>query len=924
MNKSSLTVDLNRHGSYESHRLAVIGGGPGAISFCMQLFAKLKHVVPNNTKCSFLKVLIFEKTSKVGPGLAYSGSENAQIINHPKDNMEPVAHANGQFTKWLGENHEGDYPPRHLYGKYMEHLAGELQLEADNHPYISLTYVLDTCITNIVPNKSKFSIHSETQMWEVETVVLSTGHLPTDSYREFIGQPGYAADEYANKLNYATLKGDEDIGIIGSRLTALDIALKLQASGHRGRLIMASRNGVLPAVFSPLDVRLQNNLKTECRVKYLGTRDSVVAKPVLVDLVHQFMSEVSKLQGCECSIEEAEDYFRSVKPLDWLNDQIKSAELGAKPWQLVLFSLNPLLAKLWSGLSLEDKADFFSRFYSMLMTYYAAMPLQSAYKLRDMVKSGQLLVMRNVQPVKYQNGLYSLRNGEGLHFQIKYLFNAMGPGYSAANVPLYAALIAGGLVTPHPFGGINVDENTLQVVNKAGDVVEGMFAIGELTKGTFLITTVLSKIAEQANKMPSLADVIVSLTQDGWIVNSEKTVELIGEKLSTSNTSSKEVISLLLDEDIKDFGHPALQDHLDKKTSMLTGPIVVQLARWKNVSYPKIAEHLNNDGLCKLSLTDGFSTLEGLQLDQPLNQIDGNTPAGVKILLKGKILYEGGYLILDPSNCRLLGGNVEKLVEKWVAAKLSMKKDGNTVATDYPKFEPFQKQKSNYNKPSIEANLGSLTINSSAQDCAREISEAPKEKNRPKKNPKPRRGENHSREHNQRVNAPYQSEMSRNEYTSIGQTSSSINASNQFSSRSHHGHEERRGGHVNNNTRPRGSRGTSRGSTNRPPRQNLNDGSFGNARYDHRPPNHQDGYGENFGTNSARSDRQFSNNSGRSHAFSNTSYQNRSNARPATMPVYNTTNQEEFPALGGQPTPLVRPNAPVFSNTTKTFYRSRQ
>uniref|UniRef100_A0A915E818 Uncharacterized protein n=1 Tax=Ditylenchus dipsaci TaxID=166011 RepID=A0A915E818_9BILA len=247
---------------------------------------------------------------------------------------------------------------------------------------------------------------------------------------------------------------------------------------------MASRNGVLPAVFSHFDVRLKSNPKRQYRVKYLGKGDKLVVcttpmhhclkdakkhqpsitaiclnnkqqksftksktvlgvslyslssfnftcKPVLDNLIHQFMSEIEK----------------SVQPLDWLNDQIKDAELGVRPWQLVLFALNPLLAKLWSGLSVEDKWDFSLKYKSMFMTYYAAMPLQSAYKLRDMVKAGQLVVMRDVQPVKYENGVYRLSNGEGLDFQTKYLFNAMGPGSSVTNVPLYADLITSGLVT---------------------------------------------------------------------------------------------------------------------------------------------------------------------------------------------------------------------------------------------------------------------------------------------------------------------------------------------------------------------------------------------------------------------------------------------------------------------------------------------
>ncbi|KAI1727121.1 recQ mediated genome instability protein [Ditylenchus destructor] len=130
--------------------------------------------------------------------------------------------------------------------------------------------------------------------------------------------------------------------------------------------------------------------------------------------------------------------------------------------------------------------------------------------------------------------------------------------------------------------------------------------------------------------------------------------------------------------------------HLEDAKNML-----VDLSKWRNVSYPKISEHCGNNGVCKISLTDGFSAIEGIQIDQPLNSISGDTPFGSKILLSDQITYEGGFLMLNNKNCRFLGGSVDKLVEKWKAAQLSLRKDGKSIANDYPKFEPFQKSKNN-------------------------------------------------------------------------------------------------------------------------------------------------------------------------------------------------------------------------------------
>lgn len=48
----------------------------------------------------------------------------------------------------------------------------------------------------------------------------------------------------------------------------------------------------------------------------------------------------------------------------------------------------------------------------------------------------------------------------------------------------------------------------------------------------------------------------------------------------------------------------------------------------------------------------------------------GNTPFGAKILLIGNICYECGHLLLTSKNSKVLGGNVEKLVDKWKIGKV--------------------------------------------------------------------------------------------------------------------------------------------------------------------------------------------------------------------------------------------------------------
>lgn len=41
------------------------------------------------------------------------------------------------------------------------------------------------------------------------------------------------------------------------------------------------------------------------------------------------------------------------------------------------------------------------------------------------------------------------------------------------------------------------------------------------------------------------------------------------------------------------------------------------------------------------------------------------TPPGTKLLIKRDIEYDGGFIFLTHQNVQILGGQVDKLIEKW-------------------------------------------------------------------------------------------------------------------------------------------------------------------------------------------------------------------------------------------------------------------
>lgn len=73
---------------------------------------------------------------------------------------------------------------------------------------------------------------------------------------------------------------------------------------------------------------------------------------------------------------------------------------------------------------------------------------------------------------------------------------------------------------------------------------------------------------------------------------------------------------------------------------------------------------------CTRRMNDWIGSSRGLDMMNDKNDFSGNTPTGTKILLTGTAMVERDFLLLTKQNCKLLGGTVEGLVDKWKAERV--------------------------------------------------------------------------------------------------------------------------------------------------------------------------------------------------------------------------------------------------------------
>uniref|UniRef100_A0A915C939 Tudor domain-containing protein n=1 Tax=Parascaris univalens TaxID=6257 RepID=A0A915C939_PARUN len=182
------------------------------------------------------------------------------------------------------------------------------------------------------------------------------------------------------------------------------------------------------------------------------------------------------------------------------------------------------------------------------------------------------------------------------------------------------------------------------------------------------------------------------LVNKGWPITVERLKEVFGDK---QFSDSSELLQTLLDTDIREYSVPLLADRLNNRLCELKGPVVLQISKLRNVQCSRLTDPSRlNDGLNKIQLTDGHLNINALQFD-PIPTLNTNTPAGTKICLLGVLPLESGLVLINAANCRVLGGIVERLVEKWKLEKNWMYKSVRNVDSSAPKWVPFSKRRLN-------------------------------------------------------------------------------------------------------------------------------------------------------------------------------------------------------------------------------------
>lgn len=399
--------------------VAVVGGGCSGVLVARELL-----------RCSDDDVVVVEP-GELGGGVAYGAARPWHLLNSRAGAMSADPDDPGHFVRWAGTTPEA-FRPRAEYGRYLRSVLdraavahpGRLRVRVGRAAAIGGDATVELADGGVV---------------RADDVVLATGGPAVSA--QHVAHPRYVPDPWAPGA-LDGLPADRPVLLVGTGLTAVDVALTLTADGRRGAPVVAvSRRGLLPL-----------------------THTAEATPPA-----------VPHLDDCAT----LRDVVRAVR----------AAAGEAGDWRPIVDGLRPYLDELWTALTPAER-DAFLR--------HLARPWECHRHRMAPVVATRVAELRAA-------GLLEIRSGGlGGEDVARYaaVVNCAGPG----RLPEAAGALAGGLIRagiarvgPHGLG-LDID-HAGRLVGADGRVGDRLRLIGPLRRGAQWETTAVPEIRAQARRI---------------------------------------------------------------------------------------------------------------------------------------------------------------------------------------------------------------------------------------------------------------------------------------------------------------------------------------------------------------------------------------------------------------------------------------
>jgi len=474
-------------------RIAILGGGPSGLFMYKRLIeSELKN----------LEIEIFERKAHLGSGMPYS-SEGAEVehITNVSDNEIPIIF--NSIEDWVKiapksilkkfdidseKFNEYKVLPRLFFGEYLSAQFDLLIEQAEKKSIITKVH-LNTTITDVLDDKGTKKVTVKVDGKEdgiFDEIIICTGHNWPKKYEGKI--PNYFDSPYPPKK--LALRCNHAIALKGSSLTAVDAIrtlarsngtftqnddgtylFKLDANSSKFKIIMHSRNGLLPAIrFHLEDSHLgKDNTLTKKQVQdHVKKNGGFISLDFVFDrnFKQQFKKKEPKFyerikdMDLETFVEAMMDYREKLPPFELFKKEYVEAEKSIEKresiyWKEVLAVLSFAMNYPAKYLPAEDMQRLQKVLMPLISIVIAFVPQSSCRDLMALHDAGVLDIVSVGEDSKVEPNTkggatyhYEDENGKQIAEHYKMFVDCVGqPHLSFEDFP-FQGLIDGGIVSP--------------------------------------------------------------------------------------------------------------------------------------------------------------------------------------------------------------------------------------------------------------------------------------------------------------------------------------------------------------------------------------------------------------------------------------------------------------------------------------------